>query len=91
VADAFSYRMTALILKRAATSRPSGEWNDDDFDVVALATYRAACERWPKAPITLRHVKHEFGQVQANAEIDRNDPLFKRYGAGDRCELGAPE
>ena len=24
-----------LILKRAAASRPSGEWNDDDFDVVA--------------------------------------------------------
>ena len=24
-----------LTLKRAATSRPSGEWNDDDFDVLA--------------------------------------------------------
>ena len=24
-----------LILKRAATSRPSGEWNDDDYDVLA--------------------------------------------------------
>jgi len=23
-----------LALKRASTSRPSGEWNDDDFDVV---------------------------------------------------------
>src|SRR6266404_4283546 len=22
-----------LILKRASTSRPSGDWNDDDFDV----------------------------------------------------------
>jgi hypothetical protein len=28
--------MTAqLILKRASTSRSSGEWNDDDFDVLA--------------------------------------------------------
>ena len=28
--------MTAqLILKRASASRPSGEWNDDDFDVLA--------------------------------------------------------
>ena len=27
--------MTGLILKRAATSRPSGEWNDDDFNVLA--------------------------------------------------------
>jgi hypothetical protein len=24
-----------LLLKRAALSRPSGEWNDDDFDVLA--------------------------------------------------------
>jgi hypothetical protein len=27
--------MPALILKRASASRPSGEWSDDDFDVVA--------------------------------------------------------
>jgi len=24
-----------LVLKHASTSRPSGEWNDDDFDVLA--------------------------------------------------------
>jgi hypothetical protein len=24
-----------LVLKRASTSRPSGEWNNDDFDVLA--------------------------------------------------------
>jgi hypothetical protein len=24
-----------LILKRASATRPSGEWNDDDFDVLA--------------------------------------------------------
>jgi hypothetical protein len=24
----------ALILKRASASRPSGEWNDDDYDVL---------------------------------------------------------
>ena len=27
--------MTQLILKRASTSRPSDEWNDDDYDVLA--------------------------------------------------------
>jgi hypothetical protein len=27
--------MAHLLLKRAALSRPSGEWNDDDFDVLA--------------------------------------------------------
>jgi hypothetical protein len=27
--------LTDLLLKRAATSRPSGEWNEDDYDVLA--------------------------------------------------------
>ena len=27
-----------LILKHASASRPSGEWNDDDYDVLADAT-----------------------------------------------------
>ena len=27
-----------LVLKRASASRPSGEWNDDDFDVLADGT-----------------------------------------------------
>jgi hypothetical protein len=26
-----------LILKRASAFRPSGEWNNDDFDVLAMA------------------------------------------------------
>jgi hypothetical protein len=27
--------LTQLILKRASASRPSGEWSDDDYDVLA--------------------------------------------------------
>jgi hypothetical protein len=27
--------MTSLLLKRASASRSSGEWNDDDYDVLA--------------------------------------------------------
>jgi hypothetical protein len=27
--------MTRLVLKRASVSRPSGEWRDDDYDVLA--------------------------------------------------------
>jgi hypothetical protein len=27
--------MSQLILKRASASRPSGEWDDDDYDVLA--------------------------------------------------------
>ena len=29
------FAMSSLVLKRASTSRSSGEWNDDDFDVLA--------------------------------------------------------
>jgi len=29
--------MTALLLKPASASRPSGEWNDDDYDYDVLA------------------------------------------------------
>jgi hypothetical protein len=32
--------MTGLILKRASVSRPSGEWNVDDFDVLADGCHR---------------------------------------------------
>jgi hypothetical protein len=31
-----------LTLKRASTSRPSGEWNDDDFDVLPMVSWSAA-------------------------------------------------
>lgn len=27
--------MTQLILKRASASRPSGQWSDDDYDVIS--------------------------------------------------------
>jgi hypothetical protein len=27
--------VTQLVLKRASASRPSGEWHDDDFDVLS--------------------------------------------------------
>jgi hypothetical protein len=30
--------VTGLILKRAAASRPSGEWDQDDFDVLTDGT-----------------------------------------------------
>jgi len=31
----FEAHPLTLILKRASASRPSGEWNDDDYDVLA--------------------------------------------------------
>jgi hypothetical protein len=34
-----------LILKRASVSRPSGEWNDDDYDVLPMALSSAASSK----------------------------------------------
>jgi len=31
-----------LILKRASASRPSGEWNEDDYDMLADSKARIA-------------------------------------------------
>lgn len=58
--EACSYAMTQPILKRTSASRPSGEWNDDDYDVLAdgavvgrimkvhaAPAERRGCGRWP--------------------------------------------
>ena len=34
--------MSSLILKRASASRRSGEWSDDDYDVLPMAWWSAA-------------------------------------------------
>jgi hypothetical protein len=36
--------MTGLTLKRASASRPSGEWNDDDYDVLAEGDVGSSCD-----------------------------------------------
>ena len=61
----------SLILKRAAASRPSGEWNDDVFDVLAdgvvvgphLQTGRLArrgCGRWPLGIMRIARAAHGY-------------------------------
>jgi len=40
-----------LILKRAAASRPSGEWDDDDFDVLADGVVVGRIMKTEAAPI----------------------------------------
>jgi hypothetical protein len=44
--------MTGLILKRANASRPSGQWRDDDYDVLEhgiVATCEAAMAAFAKS------------------------------------------
>ena len=40
-----------LLLKRAALSRPSGKWSDDDFDVVADGVVAGRIFRVNAAPV----------------------------------------
>jgi hypothetical protein len=43
--------LSSLILKRASASRPSGEWNDDDFDVLADGTVVGRIFKANAAPV----------------------------------------
>src|SRR5262245_56010805 len=59
-------RMSApLILKRASASRPSGEWNDDDFDVLPDGAVVGRIMKTAAAPVgspwmwTLAFGQHE--------------------------------
>jgi hypothetical protein len=40
-----------LILKRASASRPSGEWSDDDYDVLAEGVVVGRIMRAAAAPV----------------------------------------
>jgi hypothetical protein len=40
-----------LILKRASASRPSGEWNDDDYDVLADGVVAGRIMKANAAPV----------------------------------------
>jgi len=40
-----------LTLKRASASRPSGEWNDDDFDVLADGAVVGRIFKVPKTEV----------------------------------------
>src|SRR5215468_6239549 len=47
-----------LILKRASASRPSGEWNDDDFDVVTNGAVVGRIMKVHAAPVGVTVEEH---------------------------------
>ena len=60
----------ALILKRASVSRVSGEWSEDDFDVLADGTVVGriscvGCGRWPTGPHEDRTPIHGYEATRA--------------------------
>jgi hypothetical protein len=57
-----------LILKRASASRPSGEWNEDDFDVLADGAVVGRIFKANAAPggsykNPLRKTSHDIGHM----------------------------
>jgi hypothetical protein len=64
-----------LILKRASASRPSGEWNDDDFDVVANGAVVGRIMKVHAAPVgspwmwTLAFGQHEAARQDTATQL----------------------
>jgi len=52
--------VTSLLLKHASVSRPSGEWNDDDYDVLAdgVAVGRIMKAAASGAPLAVDNTGH---------------------------------
>ena len=50
MSEPFECRHPHLILKRASTSRPSGEWSDDDYDVLCESAVVGRIFRSAAAP-----------------------------------------
>ena len=72
-----------LVLKRASASRPSGEWNDDDFDVLADGVARAAL-RELRAAVLARRRSH------ANTRLCR-DPRGRDGSIREELAAGVKE
>jgi hypothetical protein len=62
----------ALMLKRASASRTSGEWNDDDFDVLASGRCR-----WP-------HLQGQCSARRIAVDVDVDLPSPRRSHANPR-------
>jgi hypothetical protein len=74
--------MIQLILKRASFSRPSGEWNDDEYDVLADGAVVGRIMKVHAAPVetpwmwTLALGQHEDRAPTHGYEATREDAMW---------------
>jgi hypothetical protein len=86
--------MSSLILKRAAASRPTGQWNDDGFDVLADGTVVGRIFKANAAPVgspwmwTLAFGHHEDRTPTHGYEATR-EAAMAALGKGWRREWKA--
>ena len=83
--------MTGLILKRASASRSSGEWNDDDFDVLAAGAIVGRIFNANAAPVgspwmwTLIFPQHE-GRTPTHGYAATRDAAMAAFAKSWRRE-----
>jgi hypothetical protein len=79
-----------LILKRAAASRPSSEWNDDDFDVLDDATVIGRIMKVHAAPEGSPWMwTLAFGHHEDRTLTHGYEPALRDRDGGIREELAA--
>jgi hypothetical protein len=79
-----------LILKRASASRPSGEWNDDDFDVLADGAVVGRIMKAAAAPMGMPWMwtlAWPTRRPHANARL-RGDPRGRDGGVRKKLAAG---
>jgi hypothetical protein len=82
--------MTALILKRASASRSSGEWSDDDYDVLADGIVVGRIMKAAAAPVgspwlwTLGYGHHEDRTPVYGYEPTREAAMAVRWRRSPR-------
>jgi hypothetical protein len=84
--------MTGLVLKRASASRPSGEWNDDDYDVLAdgvvvgrIMKAAASCHGCGRSP--LGTTRKSWRLAEPLQLEPRHDHQANRYLAGRAADI----
>src|SRR6266516_7245252 len=84
--------MTALILKSASASRPSGEWNDDDYDVLADGVVVGRIFKANASPVgaswmwTLDFWHHEDRTPTHGYEVTREDAMAAFAKSWRKCQ-----
>jgi hypothetical protein len=81
--------MSSLILKRALASRPSGQWSDDDFDVLADGAVVGRIFKANAAPVgspwmwtlAFGHPKIERRHTTMRSEGSRDGRVRKKLAA----------
>ena len=77
--------MAVLLLKRASGSRPSGQWNEDDYDVLANGVFYGwieCCTRKSLFPLTCQIQKQLKEIDEAQVEQERAPDRQLLFGFG---------